>query len=244
MIRSIPFFLLATTCLAAAPQNQNGYHSQMKAVSEMQDQNFCIDDCRPSDGPVGPQGPPGPEGPEGPAGATGPAGPQGIQGETGDTGPAGATGPEGPEGPAGPAGGLLEFADFYALMPPDNAATVAIGGDVDFPQDGPTSGGGISRIGPDSFELADIGVYSVEFQVSVTEPGQLVLTLDGVELEYTVVGRATGTSQIVGIALVETTAINSVLTVRNSGSDAALTITPLAGGTDPVSAHLVIMRIQ
>lgn len=40
-------------------------------------------------------------------------------------------------GPAGTSG-ILGFADFYALMPPDNAATVAPGADVSFPQDGPT----------------------------------------------------------------------------------------------------------
>lgn len=45
--------------------------------------------------------------------------------------------------------------------------------------------------------------------------------------------------------LVDTTTINSVLTVRNpAGNAAALTITPLAGGTAPVSAHLVITQIQ
>ena len=33
------------------------------------------------------------------------------------------TGPDGPIGPQGPAGAVLNFADFYALMPPDNAAT-------------------------------------------------------------------------------------------------------------------------
>ena len=41
-------------------------------------------------------------------------------------------------------------------------------------------------------------MYQVLFQVSVTEAGQLILTLDSgagsVELDYTVVGRATGTS--------------------------------------------------
>jgi len=83
-------------------------------------------------------------------------------------------------GTQGPAGGVLNFADFYALMPPDNAATVA-----------------------------------------------------------------PGTSQIVGMALVETTVINSILTVRNpAGNPTALGITPLAGGTRPVSAHLVIILIQ
>ena len=211
-------------------------------------------------GPVGPQGPTGetgPAGPQGPAGVAGPVGPQGPIGETGPAGPqgpAGVAGPVGPQGPIGetgatgpqgPAGGVLGYADFYALMPPDNAATVAPGTDVSFPQDGPNSGTGIARSGPDSFNLAEIGVYQVLFQVSVTEAGQLILTLNGADLPYTVAGRATGVSQIVGMAIVETTVTDSVLTVRNpEGTAAALTITPLAGGTRPVSAHLVITRLQ
>ena len=148
-------------------------------------------------------------------------------------------------GETGPAGGVLGFADFYALMPPDNSATVAPGTDVSFPQDGPNSGSGIARTGPDAFSLAEIGTYQVLFQVSVTEAGQLILTLNGEDLAYTVAGRATGVSQIIGMAIVETTSINSILTVRNPEcTAAALTITPLAGGTRPVSAHLVITRIQ
>jgi hypothetical protein len=83
------------------------------------------------------------------------------------------------------------------------------------------------------------------FQVSVNEPGQLDLTLNSLELPSTVVGRATGTNQIVGFSLVTTTAANSILTVRNpAGNSTALTITPLAGGTSSVSAHLVITQIQ
>ena len=93
--------------------------------------------------------------------------------------------------------------------------------------------------------LQGSGTILLLFQVSVTEAGQLILTLNGEDLAYTVVGRATGTSQIVEMAIVETTVINSILTVRNpAGNAAALTITPLAGGTRPVSAHLVIMQIQ
>ena len=56
--------------------------------------------------------------------------------------------------------------------------------------------------------------------------------------------RAMGASQIVGMALVTTTTVNSVLTVRNPASNtAALTIPPLAGGMRPVSAHLVITQL-
>lgn len=119
-------------------------------------------------------------------------------------------------------------------MPPDNAATVAPGTDVSFPEDGPTSATAITRTGPSSFNLANIGTYQVSFQVSVTEAGQLILTLNGADLAYTVVGRATGTDQLSRTALVSATVINSILTVRNpAGNATALTITPLAGGTPP-----------
>jgi hypothetical protein len=198
-------------------------------------------------GPMGVTGPSGAQGATGSTGATGATGPTGALGDTGATGATGAVGATGATGPCG--GGALDFADFYALMPPDNIETVAIGGDVSFPENGPAmASSGITRTSLSTFNLANIGTYQVMFQVSVNEPGQLVLTLnDGagaVELASTVVGRATGTSQIVGMALVQTTVVNSTLTVRNAGSPAALTITPKAGGTSPVSAHLVITQIS
>ena len=188
----------------------------------------------------------GPAGPQGPTGLTGPAGPQGPAGETGATGPQGPiglTGPAGPQGPVGEAGGILAYADFYALMPGDNAAAIAAGADVSFPQTGTVSPG-IARASDTTFTLADPGVYLVLFQASITEAGQLVLTLNGAELSYTLAGRATGASQIVGMALVQTTTADSTLTVRNpEGTATALTLTPNAGGTDPASAHLIITRI-
>jgi hypothetical protein len=73
----------------------------------------------------------------------------------------------------------------------------------------------------------------------------LVVTINGIEQQYTVVGRATGTSQLVGMSVVETTSGNTLLTIRNpSGSAASLTITPIAGGLIPVTAHLIITRIS
>ncbi len=187
----------------------------------------------------------GPMGPRGLQGIPGPQGQRGLQGPVGATGSMGPVGETGPAGPQGPAGSVLGYADFYALMPPDNAATVAPGTNVSFPQDGPNSGTGIARTSDSSFNLSEIGTYFIEFFVSVDEAGQLLLTLNGADLEYTVAGRATRASQIVGTAIITTTVINSVLTVRNpAGNAAALTITPLAGGTCPVSAHLVIMKID
>jgi hypothetical protein len=207
------------------------------------------------EGPVGPQGPIGPQGAigtQGSIGLTGTMGPIGLTGTqgpiglTGTQGPIGLTGTQGPiglTGPQGIPGGLISVADFYALMPEDNEATVAAGTAVEFPQDGPASGT-IVRNNATQFILPDIGIYEVNFQVSVTEAGQLVVVVDGTELPYTVVGRATGTSQIVGVCLVETTLLDSVLSINNPlGSATALTITSEAGGVDPVSAHLVIKRV-
>jgi hypothetical protein len=146
----------------------------------------------------------------------------------------------------------LGYADFYALQGADNPGTIAVGNPVLFPENGPTSGyivRGTGVTSTSSFVLPAIGTYEVMFQVSVIEPGQLVLGLNSgsgvVEQAYSVVGRATGTSQIVGICLVTTTVANSELSVRNpAGNSTALTITPTAGGASNVSAHLVIMRIQ
>lgn len=170
-------------------------------------------------------------------GATGQPGTPGVPGQPG------LPGPQGQQGIPGPAGGIAEFADFFALMPGDNAATVAAGSAVDFPQDGPAQGG-ITRLGVDTFNLLNVGTYEVFFQASIGEPGQLMLRLNTIELAPTVAGRATGTSQIMNSVLITTVIPNSVLEVINpSGNPTALTLTPIAGGTHPVSAHLVIKRL-
>lgn len=158
--------------------------------------------------------------------------------------PPGPPGEIGPRGERGPAGGLAAYSDFYAIMPPDNSETVSPGQDIQFPQDGTYYGNNISRISETEFNLGDVGIYQVYFQVSVSEAGQLVLTLNGEELDYTVAGRGADSSQIIGSAIIETVDPDSVLTLRNpenSGTD--LTITPNAGGSEPVSAHLIISRI-
>jgi len=205
-------------------------------------------------GPIGPQGPigaTGPQGEVGPAGPIGPVGPQGPIGLTGATGATGATGPQGPQGevgPAGPAGAdgtVLSFADFYALMPPDNTEAIEAGEDLDFPSDGPSSGDNITRVSVDSFALAETGTYEILFRANVAEPAQLVLTLNGTEIPYTVSGTSASPGQVVGMALITTTAENSILTVRNpTASTAPINLTNSAGGTDPVSAHLIITQLS
>ncbi|MEO7255871.1 MAG: hypothetical protein ABIZ83_16685 [Casimicrobium sp.] len=136
-----------------------------------------------------------------------------------------------------------DFADFYALMPADNPATVPLGGAVNFPQNGSTSGA-ITRSSADSFLLPAIGTYQIMFQVSAIESGQLAISINGITIASTVVGRAAGSSQIVGMSLLTTASANAMLRVVNSGSPSSLTITPFAGGSNPVSAHLVITRLR
>ena len=128
-------------------------------------------------------------------------------------------------------------------MPSDNAATVAGGAAVEFPQNGP-SNGVITRSSNTSFTLPAIGTYMISWQVSVNEPGQLTIEVNGTENATTVVGRATGTNQISGNRLITTTSTNSVLRIVNpTGNTPALTITPNAGGSHAVSSSLVITRI-
>lgn len=197
-------------------------------------------------GPEGANGAEGTKGATGGTGAAGAEGPSGAKGVKGSTGEAGLEGPRGLIGPEGPAA-QPSFAEFYALMPPDNAATVGAGIPVEFPQTGPTVGG-IVRRNATEFVLPSAGVYRVSFSVSVAEAGQLVIALDSgsgmIELPYTVIGRATGTTPISGEALVKTVASNSAIELRNpTGNTPALTITPVAGGTHAASAFFVIQRL-
>ncbi len=175
-------------------------------------------------------------------GATGATGLQGPPGGSGAQGPPGATGLQGPAGPSA----SLAYAEFFALMPSDNSATVAAGAPVQFPQAGPQSLSTITCTNSpcDTFQLANIGTYEVQFQVSVSEAGQLELIVNGSADANTVVGRATGTSQIIGESLITTTTANETLQIDNpSGESTALTITPSAGGIASVSATVIIKQI-
>lgn len=78
------------------------------------------------------------------------------------TGPQGLPGEAGPQIPAG--SGIA--AEFFALKPPDNSSTVAVGAAANISQDGPSTSPVIARTGAGTFDLADIGVYRVTFQVS------------------------------------------------------------------------------
>ena len=182
--------------------------------------------------------------------AGGVAGIPGIAGPAGAPGIAGAAGSQGIQGVPGipSAPGILDFSDFYALMPVDNSAPIAAGTAVAFPHTAGTSGI-IVPATISSFILPAIGTYLIQFQVSVTSAAQLMLRLNGALVATSVFGRQIGSDQIIGMSLITTTTSNSVIEVINPpGNTPALIITPFAGTgaalTTPVSAHLAIMRIQ
>jgi hypothetical protein len=143
------------------------------------------------------------------------------------------------------AGGVLAMADFYAIMGPDdndNPGVIPVGSPIAFPQTAVTVGSGItSGSGGTEFTLASAGTYSVYFDVAISDTAQLVLYLNLAPLAYTMVGRNGGTNQVVGMFLV-TAAAGDFLSVLNQ-SQTSIAVTTNAGGTNPVSAHLIITRV-
>jgi hypothetical protein len=204
------------------------------------------------------QGPAGSEGATGATGAAGAAGPAGAIGAAGATGSAGSTGPQGsvgPQGvpgstgntgPVGPAGSVLAFGEYFDRVPNDVPSTVAVGASVPFLEEGATDGSGTivrMNVSPTVIDLNSPGTYQVTFQIPVTEAGQLELFLNGAPVPGTVFGQASGTSQITGMALVTTPLVDNTIQVENV-SETALTVTPDAGGANPVTASLVIEQLS
>lgn len=141
-------------------------------------------------------------------------------------------------------GGLLAYGEIYALqgVNNDNPAPIAPGAPVLFPRDG-TTRGSVARDGASTsaLNLPLVGDYLIQWQVSVTEADQLELFQDigggFVQIADSVVGRTTGTSQIIGQKIITTTAPNTKLEVRNPAGNATnVTVTTVAGGTHDVSA--------
>ena len=130
-------------------------------------------------------------------------------------------------------------------MPPDNATGIAPGADVEFPNTGEILGSSITKIDDTTFNIADVGVYLIIFNVTTTEAGQVDLTVNGTELPYTVVGNAGGNSQITGVSLVKIDTENSTITVRNPATSTdSITLTRASTGLSPFTANISIIKIS
>jgi hypothetical protein len=169
----------------------------------------------------------------------------GSTGTTGGTGTTGITGATGATGSAG-SGATFSYSLFFGISgaegDPDYSIPVPVGSAVPFPQAGPTNGAATAA-SSSTFNLPLAGDYEVKWQVSVTEAGQLQVALGGAGLPDTVVGRATGTNQIVGSTIITATAGQVLSIINPPGNAAALTVTPDAGGNTPVTATLSIKKV-
>ena len=86
------------------------------------------------------------------------------------------------------------------------------------------------------------GAYHVTWQVPINEPAQLGITVDGIVVASTITGRATGTVQLTGTAIVRITSAGSLLGLRNVG-DVAFTVSSNAGGISQTTSHMVVVRV-
>ena len=99
-----------------------------------------------------------------------------------------------------------------------------------------------------------MGIYRVTWHISVDEPAQWALFIAPPPLftfavltaalgSPSQIGQATGTSQMTGDVLISNTVAGSRIEIRNNASPAALTVTPLPGGTNAQAVVIIIQRL-
>jgi hypothetical protein len=117
--------------------------------------------------------------------------------------------------------------DFYNVN--SENSIIPSNSDLLFPNDSTVFGYDVTRLSSSSFKLGALGTYQVSFNVPTNEPAQLALTLNGSNLLNTLSGNA-------NTVLVKTPLVNSVITLRNMGSQ--LTYVP------NLTSHLVITKLN
>ena len=140
--------------------------------------------------------------------------------------------------------GVVDFAEFYALMPPNNNLAIGSGVDVNFNTAGPAkSGTDILQFLSFNFVINAAGIYEVAYFVAVNESTQFVLCFDGNPDPTLVTGRASTNNYVMARHLIQITTPGVIVSVRNAGPS-SVTITPDAGGASPVSAHITFVRLM
>lgn len=89
--------------------------------------------------------------------------------------------------------------------------------------------------------ILQAGTYRVEYSVTVAEPRQIALYLNGAVVLSTIYGAATGTVVTTAFAII-TAAANDVLTLRNHLSAAALTLVTPSGGTASNTTNSILIE--
>ncbi len=198
----------------------------------------------------------GTNGTNGSIGLTGSNGTNGIDGTNGLAGTNGTNGSIGLTGANGTNGSTTEYAMFYGLTSgtgnggiTDYSATIAVKtgvgtGRIPFPNNGPSLL--ITRINTSSFLLPSIGTYEITYSIHTTEPGQIQLELNDVDLPETISANfnpTAGGHPLHGSVFITTTILNSTLALVNaSGNAAALTITPSDGANTHANTQSITIK--
>jgi len=134
--------------------------------------------------------------------------------------------------------GVGGYGYIYNLSP----QIIPIEGDISFDSTGPLSG--LIHSTPFTLTILNAGLYSVSFSVSGVESNQFTLFNNGAAVPGTTYGSGAGTQQNTGQAIIAFSA-GDIVTLRNHTSAAAVSLQPLAGGTQfNVNASLLILKLQ
>ena len=121
---------------------------------------------------------------------------------------------------------------------------MAIEADITFSSNGVMTSGITHALNGSAIVLVNAGTYKITFSVSGTEPNQMALFVNGVQVLGGVYGSGAGTQQTTGQAIVSVAA-GAVLTVRNHSSAAAVTLaTPIGGTQANANASVAVEKLS
>jgi hypothetical protein len=132
----------------------------------------------------------------------------------------------------------------------DNPEPIEPGEAVNFPNPSVNPFGTIQRVNGTStsqFLLPANSTFEIMFQVVVQNTGELIVVLNGTELQNTVFGKS-GNGAIVGMCIIKTPpGSSSVISINNPSTAVAggLKIDAATGAlTQPLTCHLIIKQLQ
>jgi hypothetical protein len=195
-------------------------------------------------GEQGDKGEKGEQGDKGEKGEQGNKGEKGDQGDKGEKGDQGDKGEKGEHGDPGSPGSSIQHAVYYGIVPPDNSFDIEPGDSVEFPNDY-LSCSSVVRVNNKVFKLINTGIYEIKFILSITQPAQLVVSMDEgsgfQQLNHTVVGRNSGSSQLIGDVFIKVTQGNSSICISSPAqNNNPIRVTSTAGGTLSETCYLII----
>jgi Collagen triple helix repeat (20 copies) len=188
-------------------------------------------------GPTGPTGAAGRNGVDGTNGSNGANGANGATGQPGANGAPGQTGQTGQNGQTGPPATID-----YAYVSDAGGQSVAVGADIAFTLDGPTTTGITHAPGTSSIVFASAGTFRVASSVSGTTHNQFGLAINGAIVNGTTYGSDDASQQTTGQALIVVLA-GDVLTIRNRSATSIVLDNAAGGALSNVDASLLIERL-